>query len=60
MGNSECFGPNSEFEKLFLADGFWSVVYDIPEKFIINGSATLEITEPIDGFMISEYWFVKA
>lgn len=51
---------DEEFEKLYLADGYWSVVYDIPEKFIINGSATLEITEPIDGFMISEYWFVKA
>jgi hypothetical protein len=51
---------DEEFEKLHLADGYVSVVYDIPEEFILNGSATLEITEPIDGFMISEYWFVKA
>ena len=51
---------DEEFEKLYLANGFASVVYDIPEKFIVNGSATLEITEPIDGFMISEYWFTKA
>lgn len=51
---------DEEFEKLYLANGFVSVVYDIPEKFIVNGSATLEITEPIDGFMISEYWFTKA
>ncbi len=51
---------DEDFEKLYLADGYWSVVYDIPAKFITNGSVTLEITEPIDGFMISEYWFVKA
>lgn len=51
---------DAEFEKLYLADGYSSIVYDVPESFIVNGSATLEITEPIDGFMISEYWFTKA
>lgn len=51
---------DEEFEKLYLADGYWSVVYDIPEEYIVNGSATLEITEPIDGFMLSEFWFTKA
>ena len=51
---------DEDFEKLHLANGYWSVVYDIPEEFIVNGSATLEITEPIDGFMISEFWFTKA
>lgn len=51
---------DEEFEKLYLADGYSSIVYDVPESFIVNGSATLEITEPIDGFMISEYWFTKA
>lgn len=51
---------DEEFEKLYLADGYWSIVYDIPEEFIVNSSATLEITEPIDGFMLSEFWFTKA
>ncbi|MBP3442196.1 MAG: hypothetical protein J6L62_05260 [Clostridia bacterium] len=51
---------DEEFEKLYLADDYVSIVYYIPEKFIVNGSVTLEITEPIDGFMISEFWFVKA
>lgn len=51
---------DKEFEKLYLADDYVSIVYDIPEKFIVNGSATLEITEPIDGFMLSEFWFTKA
>lgn len=51
---------DKEFEKLYLADDYVSIVYDIPEKFIVNGSATLEITEPIDGFMISEFWFTRA
>lgn len=51
---------DEEFERLHLANGFASVVYDVPAEYIVNGSATLEITEPIDGFMISEYWFTKA
>ncbi len=51
---------DEEFEKLYLADGYSSIVYDVPESFIVNGSATLEITEQIDGFMISEFWFTKA
>ncbi len=51
---------DEDFEKLHLADGFVSVVYDIPAGYIENGCAVLEITEPIDGFMISEFWFTKA
>ena len=60
--NGEQYGGtrDEEFEKLYLADDYVSIVYDIPEKFIVNGSAALEITEPIDGFMISEFWFTKA
>lgn len=51
---------DEEFEKLWLTDDFSSIVYDIPAEYLENGCATLEITEPIDGFMISEFWFVKA
>ncbi len=47
------------FEKLFLADGYQSIVYDIPEKIIENGCIELEITEPTVGFVVSEYWFEK-
>ncbi len=50
---------DEEFTNLHLADGYVSVVYDIPQEYLINGCADLEITEPIDGFMISEFWFVK-
>lgn len=51
---------DEEFEKLYLADDFTSIVYDIPAEYLENGCAVLEITEPIDGFMISEFWFTKA
>ncbi len=44
---------------LHLADGYVSVVYDVPQEYLINGCATLEITEPLDGFQISEFWVVK-
>ena len=48
-----------EFEKKYLASGFESIVYDIKEKWLVNGCAELEITEPLDGFMFSEFWFRK-
>ena len=51
---------DTAYEKKFLADGFVSVVYDIKKDYIINGCAELEITEPLDGFMISEFRFTKA
>ncbi len=51
---------DEEYEKLYLADGYHCVVYDVPAEYLINGCATLEITEPIDGFMISEFRFTKA
>lgn len=50
---------DEEYEKKFLADGYQSVVYDVPKKYLQNGCAELEITEPIDGFMISEFRFTK-
>lgn len=51
---------DEEFKKKFLADGYASVVYDVPEKYLENGCAVLEITEPLEGFEISEFWFTKA
>lgn len=48
------------YEKKYLADGFMSIVYDIPAELLVNGCAELEITEPTEGFMICEYRFTKA
>ena len=55
------FGGRRDFdyEKKFLADGYQSIVYDVPKKYLQNGCARLEITEPLDGFMISEFRFTK-
>lgn len=50
---------DSEYEKKFLAEGYQSVVYDVPKEYLRNGCAELEITEPLDGFMISEFRFTK-
>lgn len=50
---------DEEFEKKFLADGYICAVYDIDKTMLDNGCAVLEITEPLDGFMISEFRFTK-
>lgn len=50
---------DEKYEKKFLADGYRSIVYDVPKKYLQNGCAKLEITEPLDGFMISEFRFTK-
>lgn len=50
---------DEKYEKKFLADGYRSIVYDVPKKYLQNGCAELEITEPLDGFMISEFRFTK-
>lgn len=50
---------DEKYEKIFLADGYRSIVYDVPKKYLQNGCAELEITEPLDGFMISEFRFTK-
>lgn len=50
---------DEEYEKKYLAGGYQSIVYDIPKEYLQNGCADLEITEPLDGFMISEFRFTK-
>ena len=50
---------DEDFERKYIAKGYQSIVYSVPEKYIDNGCAVLEITEPIDGFMISEFWFER-
>lgn len=51
---------DEEFERKFLAVGYSCIVYDIDKSVIENGCVTLEITEPLDGFLISEFRFTKA
>ena len=50
---------DEEYEKKYLAGGYQSIVYDIPKEYLQNGCTDLEITEPLDGFMISEFRFTK-
>lgn len=50
---------DEDYERKYLADGYQSIVYNIPKKYLQNGCAELEITEPLDGFMISEFRFTK-
>jgi hypothetical protein len=50
---------DENFEKKYLADGFVSVVYEIKKDYLINGCASIEITEPLDGFMFCEFWITK-
>lgn len=50
---------DEQYEKKYLADGYQSVVYDVSKSFFINGCGDFEITEPLDGFMISEFRLTK-
>lgn len=50
---------DEEYEKKYLAEGYQSIVYDVPASFFINGCGDFEITEPLDGFMISEFRLTK-
>ncbi len=57
----EIFGGtrDEEYEKKFLPDGFCSVVYDVPAKYLENGCALLEFSEPLNGVIIYEFRFIK-
>lgn len=50
---------DEDYEKKFLADGFLSIVYDVPAQLFENGCALLEITEPLYGVIIYEFRFEK-
>lgn len=50
---------DKKFEESMLAESYISVVYNIPNSFIENGFAKIEITEPTAGFMISEFWITE-
>ncbi|MGN1479486.1 MAG: hypothetical protein ACI4XH_06940, partial [Acutalibacteraceae bacterium] len=46
---------DDEYDSLYLADGYTSRAYEIPQSYFENGVADIEITEPLKGFMISEF-----
>lgn len=51
---------DTAFEEKYLAKGYESIVYDVDSSYFENGCTELEITEPIDGFQIAEFWFIKS
>lgn len=50
---------DERFDTELLAPGFESAAYILPASVFINGCVDLEITEPIAGFMMSEFWIIK-
>lgn len=50
---------DEKFDAELLAPGFESASYLLPASVFVNGCINLEITEPIAGFMMSEFWIVK-
>ena len=46
---------DTEYEKKYLSPAYRSVCYEIPTEFIENGCIKLEMTEPLDGFVMYEY-----
>lgn len=56
------FGGKSDemFDKELTAPGFVTCEYDLPKCVFNNGALKLDITEPISGFEISEFWIKRA
>ncbi len=48
------------FDKELLAPRFESATYTLPADVFVNGCLELEISEPIAGVMLSEFWIIKA
>jgi len=48
-----------QFDAELLAPGFESAAYVLPASVFVNGCVELEITEPVAGFMMSEFWIIK-
>lgn len=51
---------DEKYDAELLAPGFESATYVLPAAVFVNGCVELEITEPIIGFMMSEFWVIKA
>ncbi len=50
---------NKEYENEMLPDGYAAVCYDLDQSLFINGCISIEITEPLIGFQLSEFRIVK-
>ncbi len=50
---------NPEFDKMYLAPGFFSATYILPKDVFVNGCLELEIGETVDGIEIGEFRIVK-
>lgn len=50
--------PNPEFDEKMLAPGFQSATYTIKKEIFINGTLSLKISEPTEGFKFCEL-FIK-
>ncbi len=52
--------PDPFFDSALLSEDFESATYPLPRQVILNTTVHLLITEPTDGFLISELWITKA
>ena len=50
---------DEEFDKMYLAPGYFSATYILPKDVFVNGCLELEIGETIDGVEIGEFRIVK-
>lgn len=50
---------NPEYDKMYLAPGFFTASYIIPKDVFVNGCLEFEIGETVDGIEISEFRIVK-
>ncbi len=50
---------DAEFDKMYLAPGYFSATYILPKDVFENGCLELEIGETIDGIEIAEFRIVK-
>ncbi len=50
---------DTEFDKMYLAPGFFSAHYILPKDVFINGCLSLEIGETIDGVELAEFRIIK-
>ncbi len=58
-GNTYGGERDEEFDRMYLAPGFFSASYILPKDVFENGCLELEIGETVDGIEISEFRIVK-
>ena len=58
-GNNYGGERDAEFDKMYLAPGYFSASYILPKDVFVNGCLELEIGETVDGVEIGEFRIVK-